>query len=473
MSLTTTTPVTYNSYTATNFACLKPEFDIQNDELYFNGINTHELVQKFGTPLKITYLPKISDKINQVLDWFSTSIKSSDYKGKYHYCYCTKSSHFEFILNQVLRSRIGLETSSSYDIDIIKNLLSKNKISKEIDIICNGYKTKAYLEKIVSLIDLGFSDVINIFDSESEMRLFGESVKRSVNYGIRVKVQEKQTKNQTSNSHESRFGINEEDILPFIKANLEHNTNLSFKMLHFFVKTEGTRDSELFWNQLDLALDTYCNLSRIFPTLDSLDIGGGLPAKFDLSQNIDHQDFVNKLLSRIKTKCNKEGVREPDLFSEFGSFTVAESGATFFEVIDEKHQKPDIWNIINGSFITSLPDIWGVAQKFPLLALNGYSENIEKVILGGITCDSDDYYKTGKNDQDIYLPSYSTVKPLYIGFFHTGAYQESVGGFGGIQHCILPTPKHIIIDKDNSGNFTYKEFANEQSSGQVLGILGY
>jgi arginine decarboxylase len=469
MLQTTTQSQTYLGYVQSSYAYLKPEFDIQNNELYFNGINTLELVQKFGTPLKITYLPKISDKINQVLGWFSSSISANSYKGKYHYCYCTKSSHFQFVLAQALKSRIGLETSSSYDVDIIKNLHSKNQISKEIDIICNGYKTKAYLENIVSLIELGFTDVINIFDSETEMKLFGEAVKTPINYGIRVKVQEK----SIENAHESRFGINNDDIVPFVNKHLATNSNLSFKMLHFFVKTEGTRDSELFWNQLDLALETYCKLSRIFPTLDSLDIGGGLPAKFDLNKSIDHNDFVNKLLSRIKTKCNREGVREPDLFSEFGSFTVAEAGATFFEVIDQKHQRPDTWNIINGSFITSLPDIWGVGQKFPLLALNGYSENIEKVILGGITCDSDDYYKTGKNNEDIYLPSYSMTKPLYIGFFHTGAYQESVGGFGGIQHCILPTPKHIVIDKNQDGELEYKEFTSEQSSEQVLRILGY
>ena len=43
---------------------------------------------------------------------------------------------------------------------------------------------------------------------------------------------------------------------------------------------------------------------------------------------------------------------------------------------------------------------------------------------------------------------------LYIGFFNTGAYQETIGGFGGLQHCLIPQPKHILIEKDEDGNIT-------------------
>ena len=61
---------------------------------------------------------------------------------------------------------------------------------------------------------------------------------------------------------------------------------------------------------------------------------------------------------------------------------------------------------------------------------------------------------------------------LYIGFFHTGAYQESIGGYGGIQHCLIPAPKHIIIDKKED-DLIISEFAPEQDAKQMLGILGY
>jgi arginine decarboxylase len=60
-----------------------------------------------------------------------------------------------------------------------------------------------------------------------------------------------------------------------------------------------------------------------------------------------------------------------------------------------------------------------------------------------------------------------------MGFFHTGAYQESLGGYGGIQHCLIPAPKHIIIDKKADGELDYKVFAAEQDVASMMKILGY
>ena len=73
----------------------------------------------------------------------------------------------------------------------------------------------------------------------------------------------------------------------------------------------------------------------------------------------------------------------------------------------------------------------------------------------------------------IYLPKFKKEKPLYIGFFNTGAYQETIGGFGGLQHCLIPTPKHILINKDEKGNLSTKLFKEQQKSEDLLKILGY
>jgi arginine decarboxylase len=62
---------------------------------------------------------------------------------------------------------------------------------------------------------------------------------------------------------------------------------------------------------------------------------------------------------------------------------------------------------------------------------------------------------------------------LYIGFFHTGAYQESISGYGGIKHCLIPSPQHILIQKNGDGSFTFDEFAPQQNVESMLNILGY
>jgi arginine decarboxylase len=93
--------------------------------------------------------------------------------------------------------------------------------------------------------------------------------------------------------------------------------------------------------------------------------------------------------------------------------------------------------------------------------------------LGGLTCDSDDYYNSEQHINAIYLPRFSSSKPLYIGFFNTGAYQESIGGYGGLQHCLIPNPKHILIEKDENNQITTRLFSEAQTANDFLEKLGY
>ncbi|HAP69074.1 MAG TPA: arginine decarboxylase, partial [Flavobacteriales bacterium] len=60
-----------------------------------------------------------------------------------------------------------------------------------------------------------------------------------------------------------------------------------------------------------------------------------------------------------------------------------------------------------------------------------------------------------------------------IGFFNTGAYQNALGGYGGIQHCLIPSPKQVLIKKDENGELKSELFADEQSHEGMLKTLGY
>jgi arginine decarboxylase len=84
-----------------------------------------------------------------------------------------------------------------------------------------------------------------------------------------------------------------------------------------------------------------------------------------------------------------------------------------------------------------------------------------------------DYYNSEAHSSVVFLPKIENGDQLYVGFFHTGAYQESLGGYGGIQHCLIPAPKHVLIQKDAKGNISTELFAAEQDSESMLKILGY
>jgi arginine decarboxylase len=461
--------VSYHDLIEQTFEFPQDGFRVEDNELYFNEIRLMDIIKQYGTPLKISYLPKISSQIQKAKRLFNVAIAKSDYQGSYTYCYCTKSSHFSFVLDKALENDIHLETSSSFDINIIKKLYERGKIDKSIFIICNGFKRQNYAQGIADLINNGFSNVIPVLDTKEEIRYYEKLVKTNCNVGIRIAADEE----PDFDFYTSRLGIRYNEIVDFYEKQLKNHKKFKLKMLHFFINT-GIKDTAYYWSELTRCVTVYCELKKICPDLDSLDIGGGFPIKTSLAFSYDYEYMAEQIVQQIKKICNEYGVDEPNLFSEFGSFTVGESGAMLYSIIDQKKQNDkEVWNMIDSSFITTLPDTWGIKQRFVLLAINNWEKNYEQINLGGLTCDSDDYYNSESHINRIYLPEFKKGEPQYIGFFHTGAYQESIGGYGGIQHCLIPAPKHVIIDRDEEGEITTKLFAKEQSYQSMLKILGY
>ncbi|PIB34167.1 arginine decarboxylase [Reichenbachiella sp. 5M10] len=445
------------------------ELEVKNESLHFNGVDLQALIDEYGTPLKLTYLPKISERIQLAKKLFANTLKEKNYQGKYTYCYCTKSSHFQFVVEEALKNDIHLETSSAYDIAIIKSLYEKKKITKDTYIICNGFKRPLYLEEISSLLNSGFDNCMPILDNMKELEHYEQHVKGNYQMGLRVASDEE----PNFSFYTSRLGIRYNSIVEFYQDRIKDKTKGQLKMLHYFINT-GIKDTSYYWSELSRFINKYCELKKVCPTIDSIDIGGGFPIKNSLHFEYDYAYMVDQIVEQIQTICAEHDVPTPNIFTEFGSFTVGESGATIYSVLDQKLQNDkELWYMMDGSFITHMPDVWGLNTKFIMLPINLWKNDYHRVNLGGLTCDSMDYYDSEAHIGEVFLPKIKEEDKMYLGFFHTGAYQESLGGYGGIQHCLIPAPKHVIIDKDADGTINTKLFAPEQSSEQMLKILGY
>ncbi len=459
----------YKDLIEQTFEFPQEEFKIQRGDLFFHGVDLRELVNQYGTPLKFTYLPKISENIIQAKKWFKKAIDKHNYQGSYNYSYCTKSSHFKYVLDEALNNNIHIETSSAFDINIVKALKSEGKLTDSSYVLCNGFKRDQYITNIVELIEGGHKNCIPIIDNYEELNLLLDETRSKLNVGIRIASEEE----PKFEFYTSRLGIGYKNIVSFYQREIENNPQVDLKMLHFFINT-GIRDNAYYWNELLKCLKVYINLKKICPTLNSLNIGGGFPIKNSLAFDYDYQYMIDEIINQIKTACDEANVDTPNIFTEFGSFTVGESGGAIYEVLYQKKQNDrEKWNMINSSFITTLPDSWAINKRFIMLPINKWDHKYERVLLGGLTCDSDDYYNSEQHVNAIYLPVYEKESPLYIGFFNTGAYQESIGGFGGLQHCLIPHPKHILIQKNQNGEIVTKLFKEQQKSEELLSILGY
>ena len=462
---------TYTDLVNQTFEFPQEGFDVKNNYLQFNGLNIKSLIDKYGTPFKLTYLPKIGMQVNKAKKMFQDAIKKNKYEGNYYYCYCTKSSHFSFIMEETLKHGVHIETSFAYDIDIINKLYERKKINKETKIICNGYKTKPYTRAIAKLINSGFKNVIPVLDNREELEDYKKFVrsKDKVKLGLRIAAEEE----PSFDFYTSRLGVPSRDVLEFYVDKIKGNEKFELKMLHFFMN-KGIKDDIYYWSQFNRVINLYCQLKKICPELDSINVGGGFPIKHSLGFDYDYNYIVNEIVANIKNMCKKNKVPVPDIYTEFGSFTVGESGAVVYSVVGEKMQNDrEIWYMIDSSFITTLPDTWGIGEKFLMLPINKWDQEYQEVHLGGLTCDGYDFYTSEEHINAVFLPKQGTDEPLYIGFFHTGAYQDQLSGYGGIKHCLIPSPKHIIVGYDKNGQLKDWLYAKEQTAQSMLKILGY
>src|SRR5271169_2932634 len=91
---------TYYDLVRQTFNFPQEGLEVNENSLWFNDIDIKELIKKYGTPLKLTYLPKIGMQIKKARLMFAKAFKKHRYEGKYYYCYCTKSSHFSFVVEE-------------------------------------------------------------------------------------------------------------------------------------------------------------------------------------------------------------------------------------------------------------------------------------------------------------------------------------------------------------------------------------
>ncbi len=125
--------------------------------------------------------------------------------------------------------------------------------------------------------------------------------------------------------------------------------------------------------------------------------------------------------------------------------------------------------LINASIFQSLPDFWGIKQKFPIVPLNHLDEiPLRAASLWDITCDSDGEIAFDTSNP-LYLHDIDLEKEdYYLGFFNVGAYQETLG----MNHNLFTHPNEYTIDIDKD-TYTIKNSAKSKSIVEILSSIGY
>ncbi len=400
-----------------------------------NIYNVRYLAEKFGTPLEVLMPFVVEERLEDFLDMAEVLSKKTGYKGKFLYHYPMKVNQNKEIVLSIVGEGAHLETSSFNDLYLIKKMLEQEKFNPNIRILCSGPKTDKYINLIDDLQHKGVK-IFPLIEGPNELKFLQHS---KYDVGIRLDMPVKAE--SYWNKPIDRFGFSAKEIL-----NMGKFKNL--KILHYHIGSQIEKLSDVL-GPIKYALDVFFKLKAINSSLDTLDIGGGMPIPYTRERNYPVEKLMQKIFELLKSEAEKRGMPHPNLVCEWGRYIVAPAQITVFKVIDtkpinSKKANAKKWYVIDGSFMNDLLDTWAIGQKWALAPVNMNRDGtLEDVWLAGSSCDSDDIY-TGTNGA-VTMPDYDSNEggdPMYVAVFDTGAYQDPLAA----HHCLLSSPAKIIIE---------------------------
>lgn len=392
--------------------------------------NIYDLVKKFGAPLEIAFPFIVEKRYLDLVQTFNFYIKAQKYKGRFFYHYPMKvNQNKEFVLPLVSEGA-NLETASYNELWLVRKLWEQDQFHSRIRIICNGPKTEKYLSLIQELKEKGLS-IVPIIEDASEY----ESLKKyKGDVGIRMKMEIK-TKSHW-NKKNDRYGLSAEEIY-----DLGRIRNL--KILHYHMGSQSMSQEGII-EAIKTAMDVYIKLKKQNPSLDTLNIGGGMAIPYEKKKHYSTANLVKRIISTISKICDNHEIPHPNIIAEWGRYIMAPAQITIFKILCQKpitKAAAKKWYVIDGSFINDLIDTWAIHQKWHIAPVNNMmAEKLSRVWLAGASCDSDDCYTAGGSY--ISLPRLEDANGdyQYIALFDSGAYQDALAS----HHCLLSSPAKVI-----------------------------
>lgn len=425
-----------------------------------NIYNVRYLAEKFGTSLQILMPFIIEERLEDLMDLADNVIKKIKYQGKFFYHYPMKVNQNREVVMSIVGEGAHLETSSYNDLWLIKRMLEQDKFNPDIRILCSGPKNDAYINLIDDLQHKGVK-VFPLIEGPSELKTLQHS---KFNVGIRLDMPVKAGSHW--NKQLDRFGFSAKEIYamgPF----------KNLRILHYHIGSQIEKPMDIL-TPIKYALSVYFKLKKTNPSLDTLDIGGGMPIPYTRTKGYTVDKLMSKIFEFVKAESDKMGVPHPNIICEWGRYVVAPAQITVFKVIDTKvinKKKNDAkkWYVIDGSFMNDLCDTWGIDQKWAVAPVSNNNEDtMTDVWLAGSTCDSDDVYRGV--DGSVTLPDHTEATnsdPMYIAVFDTGAYQDALS----MNHCLISRPTRIIVE---NGHIVVSRKRNTPDEmGKMLGWNGY
>jgi len=308
------------------------DFNKEGDLIIKEGHNIYNvrlLAEKLGSPLEIMMPFIIEERLEDLLDIAQALSKKVGYKGKFLYHYPMKVNQNKEVVMAIVGEGAHLETSSSNDLSLIKKMLEAETFNPNIRILCNGPKTDKYMNLIDELQHKGVK-IFPIIEGPNELKALQHS---KYDVGIRLDMPIKA--NSIWNKPIDRFGFSANEIF-------DMGSFKNLKILHYHIGSQIEKLSDVIV-PIKYALDIFFKLKQQNPSLDTLDIGGGMPIPYERTKSYPVDKLLEKIFEVVKKESEKRGMPHPNIICEWGRYIAAPAQINIYKVIDTLIQMV-IWN---------------------------------------------------------------------------------------------------------------------------------
>ncbi len=297
--------------------------EIKNGRLFFDGCDTVELAEKYGTPI---YVFSENDIVNRLREL------KKDFIDKYGNCrvaYASKAFCTVGMLKILEKEGMSADVVSGGELAVAKaadfpaervEFNGNNKLPKEIDMA----------------VSYGVGRII--LDGLNELPLIEEACKK---HGKKVKVVVRITPGVAASTHDyiitgkldSKFGIPMEDdvLYPVIKSVID-SPYTEFHGLHMHIGSQLFTTKE-YMESLEVMLTTATEIKRrLGADTHEMNLGGGFGATYVDEERKPYSFFLDPMVERIKEWSEDIGMERPTVAIEPGRSIIAEAGITLYTV---------------------------------------------------------------------------------------------------------------------------------------------
>ena len=216
------------------------------------------------------------------------------------------------------------------------------KSSREMLVICNGYKDSEYVETALLASKLGMTTILVIekFTELDTILRASKALGVRPTIGVRTKLWGKGSGRwMESGGDRSKFGLTSRQIVQVVEALEAEGMLDTLGLLHFHLGSQVTEIRAL-KNALREATRTLTALHDLGVRVRWFDVGGGLGIDYDgsrtsseSSRNYSLDEYADDVVYHLKEACREGGVPEPIIVSESGRALTAHHAVLVTEVL--------------------------------------------------------------------------------------------------------------------------------------------